>query len=108
MPNSKYSEKVNHSGNRTEKPSIYSDEHNTMNNCSLGLGLGLQLNKKLRTGNERNIEGAQPFTPSPLKQKQYSTSPITMSDILYESALTSQPIITDLINPQKIKISDGV
>lgn len=108
MPNNKYNEKVKLSGNRTEKPSIYSNEHNTMNNGSLGLGLDLQLNKKLKTGNERNIEGAQPFTPSPLKQKQYSTSPITMSDILDESALTSQPIITDLINPQKIKMSDGV
>ncbi|OCA54290.1 hypothetical protein [Photorhabdus namnaonensis] len=55
MPNSKYNEKVNHSGNRTEKPSIYSKKHNTINNCSLELGLDLQLNKKLRTGNERDI-----------------------------------------------------
>ncbi|MCA6219046.1 hypothetical protein [Photorhabdus antumapuensis] len=108
MPNNKYSEEVKHSGNRTGKRSIYSNGYNTMNNCSLGLGLDLQLDKKLRTGNERNIKGAQPFIPSPSKQKQYSTNPIAMSDILSESALTSQPIITDLINPQKINMSKEV
>ncbi|MCC8465664.1 hypothetical protein [Photorhabdus bodei] len=107
MPNSKYSEKVNHSGNRSKKYSTHSNQYN-MNSCTLGLGLDLPLKKKLRTGNERNIKGAQPFIPSPAKQKQYSANSIAMSDILSESALTSQPIITDLINPQKIKMSEGV
>ncbi|WP_445494072.1 hypothetical protein [Photorhabdus sp. SF281] len=108
MPNNKYCEKVNHSGNRAEECSIHSNQYNTMNSCTLGLGLDLQLKKKLRTGNERNIKGAQSFIPSPSKQKQYSASSIAMSDILSENALTSQPIITDLINPQKIEMSDGV
>ncbi|WP_118985793.1 hypothetical protein [Photorhabdus sp. CRCIA-P01] len=108
MPNNKYSEEVKHSGNRTGKRSIYSNEYNTINSCSLGLGLDLQLEKKLRTGDERNIKGAQPFITSLPEQKQYNTSPIAMSDILSESAVTSQPIITDLINPQKIKMSEGV
>ncbi|NRN30517.1 hypothetical protein [Photorhabdus heterorhabditis] len=107
MLNNKYSEKVNHSGNRDEKGSIHSNQYN-MNSCTLGLGLDLPPKRKLRIGDERNIKDAQPFISSPAKQKQYSTSPIAMSDILSESALTSQPIITDLINPQKIKMSEGV
>ncbi|WP_054480005.1 hypothetical protein [Photorhabdus heterorhabditis] len=107
MLNNKYSEKVNHSENRAEKGAIHPNQYN-MNSCTLGLGLDLPPKRKLRIGDERNIKDAQPFIPSPAQQRQYSTSPIAMSDILSESALTSQPIITDLINPQKIKMSEGV
>uniref|UniRef100_UPI0036DB687A hypothetical protein n=1 Tax=Photorhabdus sp. RM322S TaxID=3342825 RepID=UPI0036DB687A len=112
MEHSRYSENIRHSKNREKKHSMQlgnsiEDDEDIYRN-PFGLGLDLLFGPKLRTGNDRDIQGAQSFISSLPEQSQSIARPIAMADILSESALASQPIITDLINPQKIAMSEGV
>ncbi|EBD9258316.1 RHS repeat protein [Salmonella enterica] len=57
---------------------------------------------KLRTGEDRNRRGASPLIPSRVENSIVKGTPIKMEDALTEHALSTTPLLTDLINPTKV------
>jgi insecticidal toxin complex protein TccC len=56
----------------------------------------------LRTGEDRNRRGASPLIPSIVESTVVKGSPIKLEDALTEHALSTTPLLTDLINPAKV------
>ncbi|ELM1616959.1 RHS repeat protein [Salmonella enterica] len=57
---------------------------------------------KLRTGEDRNRRGASPLIPSRVENSVVKGTPIKLEDALTEHALSTTPLLTDLINPTKV------
>ncbi|MEW5562887.1 RHS repeat domain-containing protein [Enterobacter asburiae] len=57
---------------------------------------------KLKTGEDRNRRGASPITPSFGEISSVKGTPIKLEDALTEHALSTTPLLTDLINPTKV------
>ena len=60
----------------------------------------------LRTGEDRNRRGASPLIPSLVESAVVKGSPIKLEDALTEHALSTTPLLTDLINPAKVPMDD--
>lgn len=60
----------------------------------------------LRTGEDRNQRGASPLIPSRVENAVVEGTPIKLEDALTEHALSTTPLITDLINPTKVLMDD--
>ncbi|WP_336769002.1 RHS repeat domain-containing protein [Pantoea endophytica] len=60
---------------------------------------------KLRTGEDRNRRGASPLIPSRMENRVVKGTPIKLEDALTEHALSTTPLLTDLINPAKIPVA---
>lgn len=60
---------------------------------------------KLRTGEDRNRRGASHLIPSRIENSLVEGTPIKLEDALTEHALSTTPILTDLINPTKVSMN---
>jgi len=61
---------------------------------------------KLRTGEDRNRHGASPIIPSRVENSVVKGTPIKLEDALTEHALSTTPLLTDLINPTKVPMDN--
>ncbi|OWY74323.1 RHS repeat domain-containing protein [Pantoea sp. AMG 501] len=60
----------------------------------------------LSTGEDRNQPGASPLIPFRVENADVEGTPIKLEDALTEHALSTTPLITDLINPTKVLMND--
>lgn len=61
---------------------------------------------KLRTGEDRNRRGASPVIPSRVENAVIKGIPIKLEVALTEHALSTTPLLSDLINPTKVPMDD--
>ena len=61
---------------------------------------------KLRTGEARNRSGASLLIPPPLERNVVKASPVKLEETLTEHALSTTPLLTDLINSIKVPMDD--
>ncbi|OBU42129.1 type IV secretion protein Rhs [Photobacterium damselae] len=60
----------------------------------------------LRTGEDRNLRDASLLIPSSMENAVAKGSPIKLEEALTEHALSTTPLLTDLINPSKVPMDD--